>query len=348
MDLCKGLHDRGHDVFVVLRPTNEWRERLDFLPKQNFFYASISNSLGIFSARKIAKFCRDNKIEIVHAHVARDYFPASLICLMAKTPKFVLTRHVLFPMKSFYRFSLRNLSKAIAVSKGVEAQLQKLFPQEKITIISNGTEIKHVSIEEKQLLRNAFRFEHNIPFDSFLIGTIGELKLLKGQLDFVLAAQIIAQKFPDARFAIIGKDNSLKQDFRRELKRMVKVFNLEDHFLWLDWVEDTASVFPALDVFVSASHSESFGLAILEAAASSTAIVSTATEGAKEILGIDKLVPVGNSKLLADEICMFLENEEKRIEFGQEIQNRVKESFSLEKMISETEKVYAGILKSDK
>ena len=44
----------------------------------------------------------------------------------------------------------------------------------------------------REKLRQEFRFEHNIPFDALLIGTVGELKLLKGQRDFVLAAKIVA------------------------------------------------------------------------------------------------------------------------------------------------------------
>ena len=76
----------------------------------------------------------------------------------------------------------------------------------------------------------------------------------------------------------------LKKNFARELKRLVKIFDLEDRFLFLDWVENTAPLLAAMDIFVSASHSESFGLAIFEAMASGKAIVATETEGAKELI----------------------------------------------------------------
>jgi len=61
------------------------------------------------------------------------------------------------------------------------------------------------------------------------------------------------------------------------------------------WVEDLPSFYCALDVLFSASHTESFGLAIAEALASGTAVVATRTEGAEEILAADGsglLVPV--------------------------------------------------------
>lgn len=343
VDLCRGLKMRGHDIFAALRPTNEWQARLDFLPPENILHVSLRNSFGVLSATRIAEFIRENNIEIVHAHAARDYIPASLACRMAKTAKFVLTRHVLFPLKPVHRFTLNNLSKAIAVSKPVEANLQKVFPKEKINLISNGIDVESRMNVDREKLRQEFRFEHNIPFDAFLIGTVGELKVLKGQRDFILAAQIIAQKFPEARFIIVGKDNSAKKDFRKELKRLVKIFRLEDRFLWLDWAEDTALLLSALDVFVSASHTESFGLAILEAMAIGVAIAATGTEGANELLQTNvsgKIVPMKDAVKLAEAVSELLSDENLRETLGKNAQIRAKEKFGLEKMIIETEKVY--------
>ncbi len=346
VNLCRGLQTRGHEVFVAIRPTNEWRVRLDFLPPENFLYVSLRNSFGVLSATRIAEFVRENNIEIIHAHVARDYVPASLASRITKNTKFVLTRHVLFGLKPFHRFTLTNLDRAIAVSEAVEANLQKTFPKEKIRLIKNGISVNQSS-DSRQKMREAFRFENDVPFDDFLIGIVGELVLLKGQRDFVLAANLIAQKFPNARFIVVGKDNSLKKDFRRELKRLVKIFRLEERFLWLDWVEETAPLLAALDVFVSASHSESFGLAMLEAMNAGCAIVATATEGAKELLDENsgKLAAVKEPIEIAAAVSEFLEDENLRAAFGVNSQKRAAENFSLEKMIDETEKLYLEILK---
>ena len=79
---------------------------------------------------------------------------------------------------------------------------------------------------------------------------------------------------------MVGLDHSVGQPFRRELKRLAGVLGLADRFLWLDWLEDTAPFFAAIDVFVSPSHSESFGLAILEAMARGKAVAATETDGA--------------------------------------------------------------------
>src|SRR5215213_4222999 len=323
IDLTRGLYERGHEIFVALRPTNQWQDRFDFLPPENIFHASIRNSFGIFSAQRIAKFISEKNIEIIHAHAARDYIPASLVCRLTKNSKFVLTRHVLFPMKPFHRLTLTNLSRAIAVSPAVEKNLQAIFPKRKIEVIPNGISTENITDEDRQTRRAEFRFMHNIPFDAQVVGTVGELKELKGQRDFVLAANEIAKRRDNTFFLIVGKDNSTNQPFRRELKRLVKVFNLENRFLFLDWVEDMPSLLAALDIFVSASHSESFGLAILEAMTNKTPIVATQTEGAKELLRNNEtglLIPVKGPLKLAEAVESFLGNTEKRQIFSRNAQ----------------------------
>jgi glycosyltransferase involved in cell wall biosynthesis len=347
VDLTRGLTARGHEIFVALRPTNEWQDRLDFLPPENIFHSSIRNSFGIFSAQRIARFISEKNIEIIHAHAARDYIPASLVCRLTKNSKFVLTRHVLFPMKPFHRLTLTNLSRAIAVSPAVEANLQMIFPKRKIEVIPNGINTENLSDEERKRRRKEFRLLHNIPFDKQVIGTIGELKELKGQRDFVLAANEIAKRDNRAFFVIVGKDNATNQPFRRELKRLVKVFSLENRFLFLDWVEDMPALLAGLDIFVSASHSESFGLAILEAMANKIPIVATATEGAKELLQNNEtgsLVPIKAPLKLAEAIENLLRDEENRETFARKAQSFAAERFSLNTMVRRTESVYKEIL----
>lgn len=345
VDLCRELQARGHEIFVALRPTNEWEKRLSFLPLENIFHVSIRNSFGIFSAKKIARFVQEKNIEIIHAHLGRDYLPASLVCRLTKDTKFVLTRHVLFPLKPFHRIALRNLSKAIGVSKAVAEMLAKTFPQEKIVVIPNGIAVGSSGENEKK--RQEFRSFHAIPFDAVLIGTVGELKVLKGQREFVLAAQEIARKYPETRFLILGQDHTIKKDFRLELKRLVKVFGLEEQFLFLDWVEDLSSVLAALDIFVSPSHTESFGLAILEAMINGVPIVATKTEGAKELLKNEEtalLVPIKEPLQLADAIEVLLTDSSKRQLFARNAQKFAVEKFSLEKMVNATENLYAEIV----
>src|SRR5262249_15568300 len=73
VDLAKGLTQRGHDVFVALVPASPLPAELSNLPDENFIELPLRNALDIGSARKLAQFAARNHVDIIHAHLARDY-----------------------------------------------------------------------------------------------------------------------------------------------------------------------------------------------------------------------------------------------------------------------------------
>jgi glycosyltransferase involved in cell wall biosynthesis len=346
VDLSRGLQARGHEVFAAFRPTSRWQDRLDFLPPERLLRVSIRNSVGVFSAIRMRDFIRENEIEIVHAHVARDYIPASIACMAARDARFVLTRHVMFPLKPFNRFALKNLAHAIGVSDAVGAELRRLFAT-KVSVIPNGLDIENYNVAEPARLRCEFRTTHDISPDAPLVGTLGELKEMKGQREFVLAAAEIVKEIPDCQFVIVGLDNTVDKRFRRELKRLASVLGIEDRIMWLDWLEDTAQFFSAIDVFVSPSRSESFGLAILEAMAHGKAIVATETDGAKQLLAdCGKLVSVNDPVKLAAAVVEILGNDTEINTAGAKAKKTAAGRYSLERMIDETEAIYRSVVKN--
>lgn len=345
VDLARGLVERGHEVYAALRPSNEWQSQLDFLTAEHIFHVSIRNSFGMFSAKKIARFAVKNEIDIIHAHVARDYLAAGIAARKAGRSKLVLTRHVMFPMKSFYRFALNNVDAAIAVSPAVRQPLEDIFPPQKVHVIANGISIDADATAKRKRLQDEFRAFHSIPDDAMIISTLGELNVLKGQRDLVLAANEVLKSRPDAFFIIAGRDNTLDKRFRRELKRLVKVFGHEGRFLWLDWLSDTAPLFAASDVFVSPSHSESFGLSMLEAMAMQTPVIATETDGASEIIADDRaLVAIKDPIALAAKLIEYLNDDERRNNLASTQFASAQQRFSLDRMLDETDAVYRSLI----
>lgn len=340
VDLVRGLSARGHKVFLAAAPDSPLRSELggyaDFIP------VKISHALDLGAASRLSKIIRSENIDIVHAHMARDYVPASLAVRFDKSVKLVLTRHVLFPMKSLHKLALSNVSRVIAVSGAVEKQLSKqgIFAPSKIVTINNGIDVRHWANSPHAEIRRSFRNEHGISDEELVIGYIGELKKLKGQEDLILAAEIILQKFPNTRFVIAGKDNAKDGEYCHHLRGLASAIGAEKNFVWIDWVDDTAPLLHALDVFVSPSHSESFGLAILEAMASGCAVVSTATEGAAGLLDHDALVPIGDAVRIAEAVCNLLADADARNEKGSRNQSIAIKRFDVERMIDATEKLY--------
>jgi len=345
VDLAREMTGRGHEVFVGLRPTNQWEERFGFVPPERFLHVSVRNSFGMLSANRIARFLAKNDINIIHAHVARDYLAAAVAARSAKA-RLVITRHVMFPMKSFHRLALRNVDRAIAVSPAMVEHLERIFPRKKIVVIPNGITFEHEAAD-REAKAAEFRSFHSIPRDAPLVVTLGELKPLKGQRDLILAANEVLKLHDDAYFVIAGKDNSVDKKFRRELKRLAKVLGLGERIIWLDWLDDISPLLAAADLFVSPSHSESFGLAILDAMAAGAAVIATATDGAKTLISDrDVLVPIKDPLALATAITRYLDDPKKRQEFGATLAADARSRFSLASMCDATESVYREVLES--
>ncbi|MCA1594526.1 MAG: glycosyltransferase [Acidobacteria bacterium] len=111
--------------------------------------------------------------------------------------------------------------------------------------------------------------------------------------------------------------------------------------------EDVARILPALDVFVSASCSEAFGLAIVEAMACGLPVVATATEGARELIedGVTgRIVPIGDASAMASAISTLLDDAQLRNSLGSQASASARLRFSLERMVIETERVYEEAL----
>jgi glycosyltransferase involved in cell wall biosynthesis len=133
-------------------------------------------------------------------------------------------------------------------------------------------------------------------------------------------------------------------DIRQQLEELVVELGLKDRFTFLGWVDEVEKLRCALDVFVSASETESFGLVIAEAMAAGTVVVATETEGAKEVIEDQKtgiLVPIGDVNRIASAVTAVLGDYNRR-EMGARAREAVNTKFSLQRMVDEIEKIYSA------
>lgn len=352
-DLSNALSERGHNVYAALSPASPLREKLARLPDANVITSPLRNALDLASASQLARFMRDHKIELVHAHLARDYPLAAYAARRAggvRVP-LVLTRHVPFALNRLHRFTLANVARVIAVSEGVARglRLQRIFPDEKIRVIPNGISVARVDHALQNFDRARYRRTLTRASAPLLVGTVGELSPVKGQEEFVRAAATIIRRenFTRAQFLIIGEDRSPRAQTRALLEKLIAEHELQAHVLFLGHVSELTPLINSLDLYVSASRAEAFGLATLEALMCGIATVATATDGARELIqdGVTgNLVPVGDAGALADAILHLLRNEEERARISERAREDSRARFSLEQMVEATEVVYREAL----
>lgn len=345
-DLTNSLTARGHVLYVAIRPRSPLTRHLQ-LPAKRILTLPLRNALDVQSAHELDRIVRRHKIEVVHAHMARDYSLASYAARRNPQTKFVATRHVLFQLSRLHRHTLARATRVIAVSGAVASELRRqgILSEKQIALIHNGIEVDRFSRACAAFDRVQFLHSMGLPSNCLLVGSIGELRTLKRHDDFIRAAALIVARFPDTHFVLAGLDTSVSGEVRKQLEKLVGELGLKDCFYFVGWLDEAEKLLCALDVFVSASETESFGLAIAEAMAAGTAIVATETEGAKELIEDQKtgvLVPIGDVPRIADAVNMLLRDPERRREMGTRAQDTVSTRFSLQRMVDEIEKIYVG------
>ena len=319
-DLANSLAARGHEVHAVVRPNSPLLDALS-LPSGNVTTLPLRNALDARSASALAKLVPVQKIEIVHAHMARDYPLAAYAVRRNPGARLIATRHVLFPLNRLHKVTLAHVSRVIAVSHAVARELkaQALIAPDKITVIQNGIDLKKIDAARSGFRRSEFCRRWELPVETSLVGSVGTLTLLKGHEDFLQAAAKLRNSHPSAFFIVSGTESAATQAYRRRLERLIQQLGLSDRVRLIGRMDDISELYCALDVFVSASHSESFGLAIVEAMAAGAAVVATDTDGAQEIIEDGRtgmLIPIGAIPALAEEIGRLLVDQGRREELA--------------------------------
>ncbi|MGB8510019.1 MAG: glycosyltransferase family 4 protein [Pyrinomonadaceae bacterium] len=350
IDLARGLSARGHEVHAALVPESPLLAELSgVLPARNIHAFQLRNSLDVVSAVRLARLLGDEGIRIVHAHMARDYPLAALAARRTPAARLVITRHVLFPLSRVHRLALSNVARVIAVSAAVADALraQNIFPVGKIRVVTNAIDVERFEHAAHVADRDSLRRDLQMRA-LCVVGSVGELSPLKGHADFVRAAAGVLQTHDRAvEFVIVGEDASRDGRHRASLEKLISESGMNERVRLLGRCADVARILPALDVFVSASHSEAFGLATAEAMACGVPVVTTATAGAGEIIedGVNgRIVEVGDAGALAEAINELLGDARLRHSLATRARLTARERFSLERMIAQTERVYEEAL----
>jgi glycosyltransferase involved in cell wall biosynthesis len=350
-DLSRSLAERGHEVYAAIEHGSPLREPLlAALPPNNIYELSLRKLHDARGALKLSRFARANKIDLIHAHVARDYVPAffAAAARRARGPRLVITRHVLFPLSSFNRLVLSKAARVIAVSEAVARSLraQKISGPEKIRVVTNGVDLRR--FEEARDAFEREETERGTTHTRLRVGIVGELSEVKNQEEFVRAAALVHEEFgASVEFLIVGEEAARSGAYRARLEELVAELRLAESVRLLGRCEDVAPLIASLDVLVSASLTEAFGMVLVEAGACGVPVVATATEGAREIVkaGVTgTIVPIGDVRALASSVASLLRDEGLRQTLGSNSREVARTRFSLERMVSETERVYAEAL----
>src|SRR5262249_9382426 len=203
-DLVRGLTERGHTVYMAVRPESPLRRALAGVIA-SWHEVPLRNSLDLQSAREIADLVNTHDIDIAHAHMGRDYLVAALACRQTNGVKLVLTRHHYLPLKrnALYRWMLPDVGAVFAVSDpGRESVIERLaLPPDRVHTLPNWIDPARFKQIDRDAARAMFRLRANI-----VVACIGQLTPAKGQEEFIRAAATLGRMRSDVEFLIVGEE----------------------------------------------------------------------------------------------------------------------------------------------
>jgi glycosyltransferase involved in cell wall biosynthesis len=180
------------------------------------------------------------------------------------------------------------------------------------------------------------------------IGLIGRISPWKGQHIFIRAAALVHEKYPKARFVMIGAALFGEERYEGEVRRLPAALGIESVVEFAGFRADVQGAIAQLDLVVHASTTgEPFGQVIIEGMASGKPVIATNGGGVPEIIedGVTGLlVPMGDVPQMADAICRILANPAFGREMGARARRRVAHDFTVEKTARKVEAVYAEVL----
>ena len=184
--------------------------------------------------------------------------------------------------------------------------------------------------------------ELGVSADDFLVGNVGRLAPQKGQRHLIEAMPLLLERVPNAHAAIAGGGEL--EPYLRELAEELGVMQ-RVHVLGPR--QDVPALMHALDVFAMPSIWEGFGLVLLEAMAAGKPIVASRVATIPEVVVDGEtglLVPAGDAAALADALASLAAHPELARHMGEAGRERLRQRFSIDKMVGDTETLYRELL----
>ncbi|MEM7394136.1 MAG: glycosyltransferase family 4 protein, partial [Verrucomicrobiota bacterium] len=299
-------------------------------------------------ARRIQRSIHEVEAEVVHTNTATVLFSPALAARRARLP------HIWHMRENFSEFGpvwpvfrrgvLAFSHRILCISHSVREQFG---PSEKVEVLHNGyMREEFEGVEPEQV--EAFRRTH-AEGDGFLVGIVGRIKWVrKGQEVFVRAAARLKERYPTARFLLIGSPFPGNESHLEKLLALVKDLGLDRQVVYLGTIDDVRTAMSALDVSVMASvMAEPFGGVVIESMALGTPVVASANGGPAEIVedGVSGLLfPPGDDAAMAEAIDRLLRDEVGRKQMAEAARRRFEEAFEYDRFYESMVKVYKELI----
>jgi N,N'-diacetylbacillosaminyl-diphospho-undecaprenol alpha-1,3-N-acetylgalactosaminyltransferase len=358
LPIMQALLKKGHSIYAIC-PNGDKNQAL----KESGFivinYEMSRKSLNPFrelkTIKSIYEAIKDLHLDLIHTFTVKPNIYGTLAAKAAKIPVIL---NLVEGLGSFY---VTNSAKNIAVRIVIEKLYKIVFWLSSGCVFVNNDDPKYL-IDKKIIPRHKAVIIKSVGIDTALFdmknftkerleqikemnGFKGKMVVLmvaraiwdKGIREFYEAGKIIKAKYPDVEFIFAGDTDEGNHTCAN------KDFLNNGSVKWLGRRDDIVELTAISDIYVLPSYREGIPKTLLEAASMSKPIVTTDTVGCRDVVddGVNGfLMPIKDSKKLADKIELLIKDEKLRFKMGAEGRKKALGEFELKKVVKRYLELY--------
>ena len=235
----------------------------------------------------------------------------------------------------------------VAVSEATRSyHIAQGLAGERVLTIYNGVDTNEF---QPRRTDGEVRRELGLAADDFLVLTVGQIGLRKGQDILAEAAALLAPRLPSACYVLAGERSSNKEEslrFEEQITARLGRLAGGDRLRLLGNRGDMPRLMNACDVLVHPANQEPLGRVLLEASASGRPIIATDVGGTREILQHGEsalLVPAGSPQALADAMMKLADDPKLRSKLAENARRRIVEHFPIETAAAKLEALWNNV-----
>lgn len=353
-ELGKALAKNGHQVHFI---TYSQPARLDFF-SENLYYHEVSVSqyplfdytpYELVLASKLVDVVRFEGLDLLHVHYAIPHASAAfmakqilatygihipVVTTLHGTDITLVGKDVTF--KPVVTFSINQSDGVTSVSEDLKKSTYEHFDiQKDIRVIPNFIDLSRFNLKPKDHFKKAIA-----PNNERILVHTSNFRKVKRATDVIRIFKKVNEKIP-AKLLMVGDGEE-----RGNCEALCREFKICENVRFLGKQEAVEEILSVADLFVMPSHSESFGLAALEAMACKVPVISSNTGGLPElnVQGVTGfLSEVGDVEDMAKNAIYILEDSKRLAQFKENALKRAME-FDLSNILPIYEQFYKEVL----
>jgi glycosyltransferase involved in cell wall biosynthesis len=336
-----GLAKLGHDITIMTCMTNAYIEEYKKFNITIVELASLKKYSGAV-IKQIHQYIKQHDIDIVYATESKGIPNAAFGCIGTKA-KMIAYRGT---TGGLYKSDVSNylcmlhprINGVICVSEAVTKYVKpKMRPaiQSDVTTIYKGHNLAWYEDEAVELS------SLDSQTTNFNIVCIGSPRPQKG-MQYMLDAMLYINDIENIKLILVG-DSFDCEPYRSH----IKATGMHDKIFQTGFRSDVPQIAKACDILVLPSEREGLPRVVLESLAVGTPVITSANEGAMEIIENQfngYVVPIGNATAIADKLRMLYQDRQTLAKLASNATSVIKDKMSHHKTVTIMEQYFQKMI----